>query len=200
MSEQPHGRSSACGSCLIAAGVVVALLAVLIYLFNPIGSARPFEDGSRDIIMACMCQVKQLTLALLAYAGNHHGTLPPWQDLREAVRAPYIHPGLGASELLVCDAPGEAGEVRHVMAKRWSSAKLSAIPDPASAILIYDAVDGKAVFRLPPGGSCRFEKWRNAHAKPGITIGYADGHCAWRTTVTAEMIANGRDTSLNTDR
>lgn len=170
-------------------------MAALIYLFNPIGSARPFEDGDHDNIQACLSDVKQVMLALLAYADDHHGRLPPSQDLRRVVRAFYAGAG-PRRELLMCGAPGKAGRASHVMVRRWSGARLSDIPDQASAILVYDALDGRPAFRRPPGGGTRFAEWWNARAKPGITIGYLDGHAAWRTNVTAKMIEQGRDTSL----
>lgn len=183
-SVKPHG----CRGCLLAGSLGVVALALWVYLFNPVGSARPFEDGGQN----CLSQTKMLTVALLSYAADHHDELPSVNTWERGIM-PYTDPH---DNYLVCGEPGEAGKVRHVMVKQWSSVKLGNIPDQASAILLYDAAGGKPAFRHRPTAACRFERWRNALAKPGIAIGYADGHCKWSNTVTADMVEEGRDLSI----
>jgi hypothetical protein len=192
MRDAPQTHSSGCRSCLLATVIGAVLLAGVLYAFWPLGWAEPFGEPPP----VCISQIKFLTLDVLEYAKDRQDRLPSVRTWERNIN----HYTYSRYDDVVCGEPGEAGKVRHVMVKRWSGAKVSSIPNQASAILIYDTVDGKPAFRHRPYYGSNYERWRNRLAPPGLGIGYVDGHCAWRTTVTAEMIANGRDLSIASDK
>ncbi|MEN6402457.1 MAG: hypothetical protein ABFD94_11000 [Armatimonadia bacterium] len=150
----------------------------------------PVRFGGPD----CLSQLKQLTLGMIAYADDHHNVLPSATTWQRAI-TPYTH--VTDERLIECVAPGEAGPVRHVMAARWSGVKLADIPDPASAILLYDAVDGRPVYRRRTDYTNLYERLSFALQRPRIGIAYVDGHCRWASDrLTPQMIAEGRDPFL----
>lgn len=136
--------------------------------------------------VSCRSQVRQLLGAMLRYAEDRDQTLPSeWSAL-----PPNEH----VENLIGCYYPEGAGAVKHIMASRWSGVSLDAIPDPESAILIYEAVDGQPIYRPNPGYRSMAQKVLSRLARRGMTIGYADGHCRWASNrLTPEMILEGRD-------
>ncbi|MEN6642878.1 MAG: hypothetical protein ABFE08_10560 [Armatimonadia bacterium] len=143
---------------------------------------------------SCLNDMKQLVLATLEYSEKHHNVLPSATALEESV-SPYID--TEHHNPLVCAEPGDAGAVRHVMAPRRSGMKLDDIPDPASAILLYDAVDGRPAYRRRTDYTSLYERLGFALQRPRIGIAYVDGHCRWASDrLTPQMIAEGRDPFL----
>lgn len=175
-------------SCRRLAGcglLSVALLVLVIYLFLPAGQD---EDGRWP---SCLGQIKSiLVFALLDYTEAHQGKLPSMSQFSSVADRAFRG---NAGEVINCVEPAGLTGVRHVMVSRWGGANLDSIPDAASAILIYDAVNDRPAYRRYTHYENRLQQLCDLFRRQGLGIGYADGHCEWRVGLTPEMIAEGRD-------
>lgn len=167
----------------------VALVLVVLFCPNPY-----WRERARAV--SCASATQMTVVSTLCYADNHQGRLPSLAIWNRDQR----HYAPGRMILWGCPDNSPSEPRTYAMVSRWSGVSLRDIPDPASAILLYEVDQGQPVFRHKPGYRyrypCVFSLLREYLTPPGMYVGYVDGHVALRTVMTPEMIANGRDTQV----
>jgi len=148
-------------------GAIVVSVACFIFLM-PIGS--PKEASKRT---ACLSNVKQMSLAALAYANDHDDKLPlavNWMDSTPM----YVGRGNYApseTERVYHDVTFSGDQYGYAFRLQASSKEISSIKTPSSFALIFDSKlmqrnAGSGLETLPSPGR---HQGRNS-------VGYLDGH------------------------
>lgn len=183
----PNGRCPQCagkrrvavspwlGVCLILGLSIVLVVGMLVYAaINPGGHRAGWHETperARQHLVGCMNNQRQIAIALNMYAHDHRDTYPAdatvWADLQlpHAVgicpSAPEYSTGYGYNTAM-------------------SRRDISAISNPASAVLSADTIAGSPLSSLTNIDSMR-------HGEEGFVVGYVDGHASYLRS-TAGMV------------
>ena len=153
------------GSGLAIAGICVS---GAMLLFLPVMAAMLLpalaKAKQRAQAISCMNNVRQINLALIMYADDHGGKLPPtdrWNDLLK----PYTG---GSDAMFHCPAqpPGRCSYAINAVVDG------DKVPDAnkAKSILVFSSVEGWNQSGNPQNAV------PHNHSRSMITVGYADGH------------------------
>jgi hypothetical protein len=164
-------------------GMAIAGMCVsgVMLLFLPIMAAMLLpalaKAKSKAQSVQCMNHVKQLNLALIMYADDNNGTLPPadkWCDL--------IKPYTGNSEIVYHCAAQPQGRCSYAFNASLGHRQTQEITAPARMVLIFSSEEG-----WNQSGGVQSVK-AHSHSRGSPTLGFADGH--------TEIQGPNRSTSL----
>jgi hypothetical protein len=156
------------GSGLAIAGICVSgAMLLLLPIMAAILLPALAKAKTRAQSIHCMNNVKQLNLALIMYANDHNGVLPPadqWCDL--------IKPYTGGSEAMYhCPAPGQPqGRCSYAFNASLGNRRVEDITVPARTVLIFSSAEG-----WNHSGGVQSATTHN-HPKGFASLGYSDGH------------------------
>lgn len=166
-----------------AAGAIVAM-AVLLVFPNP---HRPLQGST-----SCLSNTKQIMLGMLMYAQDNDCHLPAcaaWET--------DIHPLIRNKQVFECPVAPRGSGPDYAMVSRWSSADLQHIESSFQAVVLYEVAGGQPVLRHPSYERERYDDLycylRSSSKPPGMNLGYADGHCKWRSPFPSQVLTEGRD-------
>lgn len=139
--------------------LILSVLLVLAGLFH-VGCA---QIKARDF--ACYTRSKELGVAAMLYAQDHHDTLPSvenWETelkpyLKEPIRCPIVKQGTG-----------------YAMNKALSQKKLDAVELPAETVLFFETEDGTTLATGRHGGR--------------HNLVFADGHSKGLSTLSSQTL------------
>jgi prepilin-type processing-associated H-X9-DG protein len=151
--------------------VVVGIIAVLGALLFPV-FARAREKARQT---SSLSNVKQIVLGMQMFALDYDGRLPyasTWTG--------QLEPYLKDRSLYRDPADNSDQEVSYSMVPRYSGAVLEDIPDPETAIIVYESEFGRPAYRH----------------NGGMNVGYADGHAKWIPELPAGTLEEGDTTGM----
>lgn len=134
-----HGRLR--GRSTALSGIWIVGLLILVVMFT---IPRPNGCLHEPCQSPCHDNLKQLGMAMLQYAQNHDGHMPPAYRWNEAL-SPYIHKPLFAriSKTFICPAAGDRKNPSYAMNRRLDRISFTDIESPTDTVLLFDSVPGK---------------------------------------------------------
>jgi len=161
-----QGLITAHGSKMVDTGKIIAI--IILALFLPMGSGEFGCAREKARQIACLSNVKNISLAILMYVDDHHGKFPDADRWVEELR-PYME-----AKLLHCPDDKIKGHISYAMNSALSGISETKIADPGNTILIFET---SQTGPSPHGGI-------EAVAKPGNhtggnNFGFTDGHAKW---------------------
>lgn len=197
-------RSSRAGFTLIELLVVIAIIAILASILFPV-FARARAKARQS---ACSSNMKQLGLALIAYASDYDNMIPYW-DTNEYQTPKTGHntwdvtllPYVKNTQIMACPdnkfnhesvtVPGgggtQNGPKRGYALPRYVSGKdQDAPPSPVNTVLLIEkgayavgtTCDAAAEYCQQAGESADYPSVPYRHNN-GLNFVYVDGHCKW---------------------
>ena len=169
-----------------ALAVVYLMLLAAAFVFGGVGYL--FDTAkSRARQSVCAVNMRELAQAMLLYAEDHNGTLPPATRWSATIASPTIRPRFG----FICPSslaspPDDQRWSDYAMNDALSGAKIGAIRHPTRAVLLFEcdlgwnAVGSRA--QLP----------RKPRHLGGDDYAFADGHASWHDRGRAEELAWGQ--------
>jgi len=165
-------------------GVIALLVAVLVFPNPP-----RFRKASWG---QCLSNEKQIMMGMLMYAQDSDGRLPPCTDWQAAVMTKVLY-----DYIFHCPAAPRGAGPDYAMVARWSGVATEDIEPDFNAVVLYEVAEGQPDLRHPFGERDRYDSRYNylrSLGKPaGMNLGYADGHCKWRSQFPPEVLTQGRD-------
>lgn len=162
--------------------------AVVLFIFVVFPNPHPPVRGRTS----CLSNEKQIMLGMLMYAQDNDSHLPgsgAWHDA--------IYPYIRNKQIFDCPAAALNAGPDYAMASRWSGADPKGIPLSYQAVVLYEVAAGWPVLRHPFDETGRYDDWYSylrSQVRPlGINLGYADGHCRWRSEFPSQVLTQGRD-------
>lgn len=183
------------GFTLVELMVVITIISVLAALLSPaLKAAREAARAAK-----CMSSQRQIGAALLMYADDNNGWLPPqrdpfntgprWYDQTGRL-APYLGPKTVEVAAYGCPSrPSTWGAVYTVdyfmnrfMCPRfvgWSFVSLASIVCPERKVIL---AEGNPPVWTNDGFDYTHYDWLGTHHHNGMNVLWADGHVAWKLT------------------
>jgi prepilin-type processing-associated H-X9-DG protein len=96
-----------------------------------------------------------------------------------------------------CPAAAPNAGPDYAMVAVWSGAATNSINLNYNAVVLYEVAGGQPALRHPSGERGRYDdlySYLRSIGKPvGMNLGYADGHCKWRSEFPPQVLSEGRD-------
>ena len=172
--RQSNGQLT--GSGLATGGIVLSSVAMLLWLLViPAAMLLPAlsKAKGRAQSISCMNNVRQLTLAVMIYANDNKGVLPPATNWCDA-----IQPNVGSPRTFQCLSGDQSQRSQYGLNARLAGLGDTNFVNPATLVLVFEIDGGWNA----TGGPELLPK-SSRHGK-GVVIGFADGH--------AELVSPGR--------
>lgn len=137
----------------------------------------------------CLSNEKQIMLGMLIYTRDNDNRFPPsahWQTCSQ----PYI----SNTQVFKCSSAQVQPLPHYAMLSKWGGADHRQL-DGGHTVVLYEVADGQPVLRHP-WGECEqydnlYQRLNSALRPIGMNLGYADGHCRWRSQIPSSVFSDG---------
>jgi prepilin-type processing-associated H-X9-DG protein len=174
LRKMDRGAMNTSGRGSVVAGRICGIIGLCLsffWFFIMAAILFPVFFGARSKAMeaSCLANQKQLGTAMLMFAADHNDVLPDKNNWPSQL-LPYTN----NPKLTKCPADKSPAAVSYAMNAALSGKKMSALPNPATTILLYETAQPG----ISPSGDPATAPLPNRHNKGNIFL-YADGHAAF---------------------